>query len=294
MSYKGNEYSFQIGAEINADVKALEKELNGLIGKMNANAEGTFTLNISEAKQSLDTLLETVSKIKSNFDNGVKVNIDTQSAEEDIKQLYAKLEDVAKNKSGDDGYIIKDAVKLQSILERVSSSLEKMKKTKLGEIFQTKDLATGELKTVLDENGKAMTLYDKIVSNADSNLAKVEQAVKDLSQALLDGQMPIEEYRKAMDDLNKLGLALAEGMYFGKPAVTFTIPGSGVNYVNLDGVTGIECPNCDSKAYAEAIKKLCNDDVLRQQYGEAARKRVLDNFTVEKFEENIRNFLEEL
>lgn len=211
MSYKGNEYSFQIGAEINADVKALEKELKGLVGKMNANAEGTFTLNIDEAKQSLDTLLETVSKIKSNFDTGVKVNIDTQSAEEDIRQLYAKLEDVAKNKSGSDGFIIKDAVKLQSILERVSSSLEKMKKTKLGEALQTKDLQTGELKTVLDENGKAMTLYDKIVSNADSNLAKVEQAVKDLSQALREGKMPIEEYREAMNDLNKLSLALAEG-----------------------------------------------------------------------------------
>ena len=46
------------------------------------------------------------------------------------------------------------------------------------------------------------------------------------------------------------GIALAEGMYFGKPAVTFTIPGSGVNYVNLDGVTGIECKNADCKDYA--------------------------------------------
>ena len=90
------------------------------------------------------------------------------------------------------------------------------------------------------------------------------------------------------------GLALAEVMYFGKPAVTFTIPGSGVNYVNLDGVTGIECPNCDSKAYAEAIKKLCNDDVLRQQYGEAAHKRVVDNFTIEKFNENIGKLIKEL
>ena len=59
------------------------------------------------------------------------------------------------------------------------------------------------------------------------------------------------------------GLALAEGMYFGKTAVTFTIPGSGVNYVNLDGVTGIECPNCDTQAYADALEKLCDDDVLR-------------------------------
>lgn len=90
------------------------------------------------------------------------------------------------------------------------------------------------------------------------------------------------------------GLALAEGMYFGKPAVTFTIPGSGVNYVNLDGVTGIECPNCDSQAYAAALKKLCNDDNLKEKYGKAARKRVLDNFTISKFDENIKQLIEDL
>lgn len=90
------------------------------------------------------------------------------------------------------------------------------------------------------------------------------------------------------------GLALAEGMYFGKPAVTFTIPGSGVNYVNLDGVTGIECPNCDYKAYAKALKKLSNDEELRKQYGSAARERVLNNFTAEQFKKNILELIKKL
>jgi rhamnosyl/mannosyltransferase len=89
------------------------------------------------------------------------------------------------------------------------------------------------------------------------------------------------------------GLALAEGMYFGKPAVTFTIPGSGVNFVNLDGVTGIECPNRDSQAYARAIEKLAKDAGLRKQYGDAARQRVLDNFTTEQFEKNVGKLLGE-
>ena len=90
------------------------------------------------------------------------------------------------------------------------------------------------------------------------------------------------------------GLALAEGMYFGHPAVTFTIPGSGVNHVNLNGVTGIECPNCDYKAYAEALKTLAEDENLRKQYGQAARQRVLDNFTNESFVRNFRSLIETL
>ena len=83
------------------------------------------------------------------------------------------------------------------------------------------------------------------------------------------------------------GLALAEGMYFGHPAVTFTIEGSGVNYVSINGVTGIECPNGDSKAYAEALKTLASDTELREKYGEAARARVIENFTFEIFKKNI-------
>lgn len=90
------------------------------------------------------------------------------------------------------------------------------------------------------------------------------------------------------------GLALAEGMYFGKPAVTFHINGSGVNYVNLADVTGIECPNCDSHAYAQAIRKLALDSKLRSRMGRAARQRVIDNFTEERFRENILSLLEEL
>ncbi len=83
------------------------------------------------------------------------------------------------------------------------------------------------------------------------------------------------------------GLALAEGMYYGKPAVTFHIDGSGVNYVNLSGVTGIECPNADYKAYSEAIRKLHRNEGLRSQYGIAARERVLNNFTATQFKNNV-------
>ena len=83
------------------------------------------------------------------------------------------------------------------------------------------------------------------------------------------------------------GLALAEAMYYEKPAVTFTIPGSGVNYVSLDGVTGIEVENRNIKKYAEAMKKLAADKELRDKYGRAGKKRVIENFLDSQFRENI-------
>ncbi len=83
------------------------------------------------------------------------------------------------------------------------------------------------------------------------------------------------------------GLALAEGMYYGKPAVTFNIPGSGVNYVCLNEENGIEVPNRDTKAYAKAMIRLADDPELRRKLGEAGKDRVINNFLSTQFKNNI-------
>ena len=90
------------------------------------------------------------------------------------------------------------------------------------------------------------------------------------------------------------GIALAEAMAYAKPAVTFTIEGSGVNYVSLNGLTGIEVENRNVAAYAEAVKKLASDAQLRKTYGENAKRRVEELFTNEKFTQNVNDLLESL
>lgn len=84
------------------------------------------------------------------------------------------------------------------------------------------------------------------------------------------------------------GLALAEGMYYKKPAVTFTIPGSGVNYVSLNNVTGIEVENCNVEKYADAMRTLAQNKELSLKYGEAGKDRVENNFLSTQFCNNIK------
>ena len=76
------------------------------------------------------------------------------------------------------------------------------------------------------------------------------------------------------------GVALAEAMYCGTPAVTFTIPGSGVNWVSLNNETGLEVPNGDDKAFAKAIDTLLGDKDLSRRFAENGKKRAKDNFTI--------------
>ena len=90
------------------------------------------------------------------------------------------------------------------------------------------------------------------------------------------------------------GIALAEGMYFNNPTVTFTIPGSGVNYVSLNGVTGIECPNGNVEALAEAIKLLQKDKKLAQKYGEAANERVKRLFMFNQMKQSINSLINKI
>jgi len=90
------------------------------------------------------------------------------------------------------------------------------------------------------------------------------------------------------------GVALAEAMYCYTPAVTFTIPGSGVNWVNLNGETGIEVPNRDCKAFGEAIDRLLSDKKLAEQYGEVAHRRVIENFTIPKMMEKMNEVYDEI
>ena len=83
------------------------------------------------------------------------------------------------------------------------------------------------------------------------------------------------------------GVVLAEAMYCKAVPVTFTIEGSGVNWVNLNGITGIEVANRDVEAYGKAIDYLLSKSDLREKYGENARNRVLNLFTISAIKEKL-------
>lgn len=78
------------------------------------------------------------------------------------------------------------------------------------------------------------------------------------------------------------GVVLAEAMYCGCPAITFTIDGSGVNWVSVNNQTGIEVENRNSKEYAKAIDTILEDSVLYQKLSSGAKQRVEVLFTKDK------------
>jgi rhamnosyl/mannosyltransferase len=75
------------------------------------------------------------------------------------------------------------------------------------------------------------------------------------------------------------GIVQLEAMACGKPVVNTQLD-SGVPFVSIDGVTGITVPPADSKNLSRAINSLLDDSQRRASYGNAAYRRVREQFSL--------------
>ena len=78
------------------------------------------------------------------------------------------------------------------------------------------------------------------------------------------------------------GIALAEAMYCESVPITFTIQGSGVNWVSTANETGEQVPLKNISAFAAAIDKIISNPDLKKKYAKASKQRILNMFTTEK------------
>ncbi len=82
----------------------------------------------------------------------------------------------------------------------------------------------------------------------------------------------------SIDRREAFGVAMAEALYSGLPAVSFHIDGSGTNWVNQNNKTGFVVPNRDVQALAQAINTLLSDHDLQKKMSKEATQWVSDHF----------------
>ena len=135
---------------------------------------------------------------------------------------------------------------------------------------------------VIGGEGKLKEKYEKLIMN--NNL---------LNKVFLIGKIPqthLGSYYKACDlfclpSIEKseaFGLVIVEAMSFGKPVVATNIKGSGVSWVNQNGVTGLNVEPKNPKALADAIRFICENPEIYIKMSKNALKRFEEEFTVEK------------
>ena len=90
------------------------------------------------------------------------------------------------------------------------------------------------------------------------------------------------------------GVVLLESMSLGLPIVACKIEGSGVPWVNEDGVTGLNVPIADPIALASAINNILNDLKLREVFSNNAISRYESFFTKQRMITSIIELYESL
>ena len=85
----------------------------------------------------------------------------------------------------------------------------------------------------------------------------------------------------SVERAEQFGLVQLEAMYCSKPVVTTRL-GTGVEYVTLDGETGLLVPPKDPHALADALRTLLADPALRARLGAAGQRRVEEVFSVKQ------------
>lgn len=111
-------------------------------------------------------------------------------------------------------------------------------------------------------------------------------------KVFLLGYIPNEElnnYYKACDiylfpsimQSEAFGIVQLEAMKFAKPVINTNL-GTGVNYVSLDGETGLTVEPKNIEELAKAINKLLNDDNLRETMGKCSKLRIDKIFNLDR------------
>lgn len=90
------------------------------------------------------------------------------------------------------------------------------------------------------------------------------------------------------------GVVLIEAMKYGIPLVTTNISGSGVSWVNKEGICGYNAPIKNSQALADCIRAIGDDNELHSRLSNAAKERFSSLFTSDKMIDSVIRLYEEI
>lgn len=90
------------------------------------------------------------------------------------------------------------------------------------------------------------------------------------------------------------GVVQIEAMAFSKPIISTSIQGSGVDWVNLNNISGIIVPPKNVNRLAEAITDLLTDKEKYYRLSEGAKKRYEEFFTKEKMVQEFKKLYLEI
>ena len=85
---------------------------------------------------------------------------------------------------------------------------------------------------------------------------------------------------------------ILEAMLLGKPVIASDI--TGPSELVIDGETGFLVPAGQTERFADAMLRLIKNAEMRKQMGEKAKERIIRNFPIEKYVNDVENVFAEV
>lgn len=98
----------------------------------------------------------------------------------------------------------------------------------------------------------------------------------------------------SIEKTEAFGIVQLEAMSCGKPVVATDIPGSGVAWVNADGVSGLDVRPGNAEDLAVAIMKIMSSEVIYRGFSERAKARFDSMFTEDRMIAECRSLYGEI
>ena len=136
----------------------------------------------------------------------------------------------------------------------------------------------GPLRQSLQQQARTLGLRVLFVAHADDRTLSALYRMADVF--VLPSDSRAEAY----------GMVLLEASLHGLPLVTCRV-GTGVEFVNLDGVTGLQAQPGDPASLRAALQRLGRDATLRAELGRAGAERVRREFDIVRLAEPMRQVL---
>ncbi|MGN0590360.1 glycosyltransferase [Ruminococcus sp.] len=140
----------------------------------------------------------------------------------------------------------------------------------------------GVLEPQLRQEAQTLGVADRVFFLGRLTDAQLRAAFRDCDIFLLPSVANSEAF----------GIVQLEAMVYGKPVINTALP-TGVPLVSIHGETGLTVPPGDETALADAIRTLAEDDALREAYGAAAQRRVLEHFELDNMIDGVYRVLAE-
>jgi len=142
-------------------------------------------------------------------------------------------------------------------------------------LVQSATQFSANIKLTLIGSGPELEKLERIIKDNKLKNVEIKNHVEDITPYLQKADIFC---LPSVSRAESFGISLIEAMSFGLPLITSNVEGSGMNYININGETGLVVEKTSAIALAEAVNKMALSKEMREEFSKNSFARFQKHF----------------